>query len=458
MKNYLYISIFVLAAAFLSSCKMGKNYSRPEIDTNDSFVFAYGDTTYNAALNWWDIFNDPVLDTLIKKALDNNKNLLATAQNVEAARLQLAIQKADLWPQFSYSGAAARGNFQAMKLPETTNNFNIVGQASWELDFWGKLRRMNETAKAQYLASEYGLNALRLSLITTVAATYFQTIEYKTKVEIAESTYAVRDSSYQILVERFNAGIIPAIDVNHSRIQKAIAATAIPLYKRNAAQTSNLLSTLIGENPQQLIFDNKLDDYNEIPAIPAGIPSDILNRRPDILMAEQNLVAQNALVGVAQAARLPSFSLTGVLGLASDDLSNLTSGGPAWNISGSLLGPLFNWGKNTNRIKAEKARTEAAVYKYEDVVLNAFREVEDALITIETLKEEELAIKEHVESAIEASKLSEERYDKGIASYIEFLEGQRQSFEAQMLLTGNKQDLLEAYIKLYQALGGGWQQ
>lgn len=457
MKIIKYILSITLLALVISSCKMGKNYSRPEMEMPASFIFAYDDTTYNESFKWWQLFNDPVLDTLIKKALKNNKDLLATAQNVEAARLQLAIQKAELLPQFNYSGAAGRGNFQALKLPEPTNAFNIMGQASWEIDFWGKLRRMNESAKAQYLASEHGLNSLRLSLITTVASTYFQVMEFQEKILIAEQTYAIRDSSYLILKQRFEAGIIPAIDVNHSKIQKAIAATSIPLYKRGAAQSKNLLSVLIGENPQAYKLEGNLSDYTPIPVIPAGIPSDLLNRRPDILVAEQELIAQNALIGAAQAARLPSLSLTGMFGLASDDLSTLTSGDPAWNISGSLLGPIFNWGKNKNRVKAERARTEAAVYQYENTVLNAFREVEDALYTIETLKEEETAIKEHVEAAIEAATLSGERYDKGIASYIEFLESQRQAFDAQMLQTGNRQDILEAYITLYQALGGGWQ-
>ncbi len=453
-KHILFLALTIVA---LNSCKMGKNYSRPELEMMDSFLYAYGDTSYNDALKWWNLFDDPVLDTLIKKALENNKNLLATAQNIEATRIQLAIQKTELWPQFNYSGVAGKGNFRGFKMPETTNNFSIVGQASWEIDFWGKLRRMNEVAKAQYLASEYGLNALRLSLISTVASTYFQVMEFNAKEDIAKSTYAIRDSSYLILQQRFDAGIIPAIDVNHSRIQKAIAATAIPVYRRNAVQAQNLLNVLIGENPQFLEFDNILNELTDIPEIPAGLPSDILNRRPDIMMAEQELIAQNAMIGAAKAARLPSISLTGMFGLASTDLSNIVSGDPAWSIGGSILGPIFNWGKNTNRIKAEKARTEAAILKYENVVLNALREVEDALISIETLKKEEEAIQEHVEAALEASKLSEERYDKGIASYIEFLESQRQAFDAQMSLTGNKQDLLEAYIKLYQALGGGWE-
>ncbi len=452
-----YLLVLPLFFLLLFSCKMGKNYTRPEITSPDNFIFSYGDTTYNEALKWWDIFNDPVLDTLIKKALSNNKDLLAAAQNVEAVRLQMAIQKAELWPQFNYSATAGRGNFQGLKLPETSNNFSGVAQASWEIDFWGKLRRMNESAKAQYLASEYGLNALRLSLISTVATTYFQVMEFKTRTIIAEQTYAIRDSSYLIISQRFEAGIIPAIDLNHARIQRAIAAQAIPLYKRGTAQSENLLAVLIGENPKKMDLTGNLDSYSEIPAIPPGLPSDLLERRPDIMQAEQELIAQNAMIGAAQAARLPSLSLTGMLGLASDDLSTLTSGDPAWSVSGSLLGPIFNWGKNTNRVKAERARTEAAVYNYENTILQAFREVEDALISIETLKEEEVAIREHVEAAMEAAILSGDRYDKGIASYIEFLESQRQAFEAQMFQTGNKQDLLEAYIKLYQALGGGWQ-
>ncbi|WP_430811198.1 MULTISPECIES: efflux transporter outer membrane subunit [unclassified Carboxylicivirga] len=457
MKILKYTLLILLFTLLWSSCKVGKKYTRPAIEAPQSFLQADGDTSYNATLRWWDLFDDPVLDTLINKALRNNKNLLATAQNVEAARLQMAIQKADLWPQFNYSGGAARGNYQGVKMPETSNAFNIVGQASWEIDFWGKLRRMNEAAKAQYLASEYGLQALRLSLISTVAATYFQVMEFRERTHIAERTYTIRDSSYLLLKQRFEAGIIPAIDLNHAQIQRAIAATAIPLYKRNAAQSENLLSRLIGEAPQLHRFENKINHYGQVPNIPPGLPADLLNRRPDILMAEQQLVAQNAMVGVAQAARLPNISLTGMLGLASDDLSTMTSGDPAWNIGGSLLGPIFNWGKNSKRVKAERARTQAAIHQYEGTVINAFNEVEDALISIKTLKEEEAAIKEHLEAATEAANLSGDRYDKGIASYIEFLESQRQAFDAQMLQTGNKQDLLEAYIRLYEALGGGWE-
>ncbi|MBS2097629.1 efflux transporter outer membrane subunit [Carboxylicivirga linearis] len=456
MKNTIYLFITIIFLGIVSSCRMGKNYSQPEMDIPQTFINS-DDTTFNASIKWWDVFDDPTLDTLIATALKNNYDILATAQRVEAAMHALNIQKAEMLPKFGYQGQAQRGNFALIQTEDVMNNFSVFGQASWELDFWGKYRRLNENAKAQYLASEYGLASLKLSLISTVASTYFTLLEYREKTEIAIQTYATRDSSLNIIQQRFEAGIIPEIDVNQAQIQKAIAAKAIPLNRRLAKKAENALKVLLGENPGGIVSDVSLQSIEGIPDIPPGVPADILLRRPDILQAEQELVAQNALVGVALANRLPSISLTGMLGLASNDLSQLTSGDPAWNINGSLLGPIFSWNQNINRVRAEKNNKEAAIYNYKNVALNAFREVEDALITIETLKEENAAVKEHVRAAQNALLLSADRYDKGVASYIEFLENQRQAFDAQISLVGNEKLLLEAYIKLYQALGGGWE-
>ncbi len=457
--KHIYKISFTLTIILLvmGSCKMGKNYSRPEMNSPQEFRFSEGDTTFNNSLKWWAVFDDPILDTLIKTALENNYDVLATAEKVQAAMFQLSIQKAELLPKFGVTGQAQRGNFNFMKTDSPTNNFVIGAQASWELDFWGKYRRLNEAAKAQYLGSEYGLSSLKLSLVTAVATTYFQILEYKEKQYISESTYAIRDSSLNLIQQRFDAGIIPEIDLNHAQIQRAIAATSIPLYKRLAAHAESTLSVLLGENPKELISSTKLEDITTIPEIPVGIPADILERRPDVLLAEQELVAQNAMIGVAQANRFPSFSLTGMLGGASDDLSTLTSAGAAWNVGGSLLGPLFHWNQNANRVKAERSKKEAAVYNYQNVALNAFKEVADLLIEISTLKEEEHAIQQHVKASLSATFLSSERYDKGIASYIEYLESQRQAFDAQIGLAENRQKLLSAHIKLYQALGGGWE-
>lgn len=456
-QNIKLITALLILIVLGTSCKMGKNYSQPELESPNSFRFAMDEKQSSTMVKWWDLFDDPILDTLIQTALNYNKDVLATAHNVEAIRVQMAIQKAEMLPKFNHSGQATHGNFIGAKQASLTNSFTAFGQASWELDFWGKYRRLNEVAKAQYLASEYALSSLKLSLITTVATTYFQVLEFREKQRIAESTFAIRDSSYRLIKQRFEAGIIPEIDLHHAQIQKAIAASSIPVYKRLAAQAENALCVLTGRHPRTILTTDKLESISAIPQIPSGLPAELLNRRPDILMAEQELVAQNALVGVTQANRLPSISLTGMFGLASNELSTLTSGDPAWNIGGSLLGPLFHWNQNKNRVKAEKNRREAAIFQYQSVLLNAFRETEDALIAISTLKEERAAIAEHEEAAVQAMKLSSERYDKGIASYIEYLESQRQAFEAQMSIISNRKDLLSAYIKLYQALGGGWE-
>jgi len=231
---------------------MGKNYSRPEMEVPENFINS-DDTTYNASIKWWDVFDDPFLDTLISKALKNNYEILATAERVQAAMHVLNIQKAEMLPQFGYQGQATRGNFNLIQTDEPMNNFNVFGQASWELDFWGKYRRLNENAKAQYLASEYGLASLKLSLISTVASTYFTMMEYREKTAIAEQTYVTRDSSLNIIQQRFNAGIIPEIDVNQAQIQKAIAAKAVPFNRRLAIKAENALKVLIGENPGPIL-------------------------------------------------------------------------------------------------------------------------------------------------------------------------------------------------------------
>jgi multidrug efflux system outer membrane protein len=457
MKQMHKILILFIAILFsLGGCKIGKNYSKYEVETPDTYRYLNDTAGVNEAINWWSLFQDPLLDTLIRQALISNRDLLITAQNVEQAKLGLSVQKAEMLPKINITGQAQRGNFQGMKLDEPINNFLLGGGLSWEIDFWGKLRRMNEAAKAEYLASQYGLQSLRISLISTVATTYFQLLESRERLEIAENTLKIRESSLDIIKQRFEAGIIPEIDVNHSEIQRAIAATSIPFYKRQAAQVENYLAMLVGALPHSITSDNSLEEVIVNPTIPAGLPSQLLERRPDVLGAEQALIAQNAMVGVSQANRLPSISLTGMLGGASNDLSTLTSGGAAWNIGGSILGPLFHWNQNSRRVKIEESRLKAMAYNYEHVVLNAFREVEDALIAITTYKEELVAYEQRQEAAVNAMELSGQRYDKGVAAYIEYLESQRQAFDAQLGLVGAKQQLISSYVQLYKALGGGW--
>lgn len=456
-RNNRLILFLALATIFISSCKIGKNYTQPEVNLPNKYLFADGDTTANKSIEWWTLFNNSELDTLVKDALIYNKDLQKAVQSIEQAKYQLSIQKAEMLPKFSATAQAGHGTYLGVKTDDATSAFMFGAQTSWELDFWGKYRRLNEASKAQYIASEYGVAAIQIDLITTVATTYFQLLENRRSLSIAQSTLALRDSSLDIIQQRFDAGIIPQIDVNHAQIQRSIAASSIPFYKRQAAITENTLNVLIGRNPTLIKTNQQLLSINKLPEIPAGMPSQLLERRPDILYAEQQLVSQNALIGVAQANRLPGFSLTGLLGVASNDLNSLTSNGLAWNVGGSIMGPLFNWRQYANQVKIERSKYEAALLTYEGIIITALKDVENALVTIETLKEEEIAVSNHVTAATKAMQLSSERYDKGIASYIEYLESQRQAYEAQLSLTRIHQQVLSAYIKLYKSLGGGWE-
>ena len=262
--------------------------------------------------------------------------------------------------------------------------------------------------------------------------------------------------SLRIIQERFNKGIVPEIDLNQAQIQKEIAATTVPLYKRLTVQTENSLSILLGKLPASIKSGTGLENRNIPPDIPTGLPSQLLVRRPDIAESEFLLQSQNAQIGVAVAKMFPAISLTGLFGLASDDLSTLTVGDPAWSISGTLLGPLFNFGKNTSRVEVEEAQTQQALYQYEYTVINAFREVEDALIDVETYREQLESLNRQFVAAKNAAKLSRMRYDLGVTSYLEVLESERTLFSAELQLSEIRQSTFNSYIRLYKALGGGW--
>jgi multidrug efflux system outer membrane protein len=443
---------------FLSSCKLGPDFNRPEYFGPASFRFDSISTDTIVNLLWWEMFHDDVLDTLINHALENNKDVLIAATRVDAAAANLGYTKANQWPTFGFNVGASTGNSLGgiATLDEVSSNYFAFPQMDWEIGFWGKYRRLNESARAQLLASEYGLRTVQISLISAVASTYFTMLDNMAKLQISQRTLAARDSSEQIIQSRFNYGVVAEIDLNQAQIQTAISAAAVPTYKRAIALNQSTLSILLGQFPSSISFGKNLIDQLEPPDIPNGIPSQLLTRRPDVMQAEAEYAAQNARIGAAQAMRWPSLSLTGLFGIASSELSSLTSAGLGWSASGIVFGPLFNFGKNKRRVEIERANTETALRIYERVALQAFKEVEDALISIETFREELLAQRQRYQAAINAEYLSAERYDKGQTSYLEVLESQRQSFEAQLSYSQVRRDLLGAHVALYKALGGGW--
>lgn len=448
--------LFLLGILFYS-CAVGPDFQKPQMEIPKYFTYDSLATDSLVNLKWWEIFNDPVLDTLVLTALYENKNVLIAISRIEEARANLGFTEADIFPKIDLQGGATRGNFTGgLKLDSEINNFFIAPVVNWEIDFWGKFRRANESAKAQYLASEFSLRKIQISLITEVVSTYFLLLDFKERLRISEQTLESRFESLGIIQERFDKGIIPEIDLNQAQIQKEIAASTVPFYKRLVAQTEHSLSILLGRMPSSIKTGNGLDERDVPPDIPVGLTSQLLERRPDISESLFLLQSQNARVGVAVAQMFPSISLTGLFGLASDDLSSLTEGNPAWSISGSLLGPIFNFGKNTSRVEIEGARTEQALYQYENTVLNAFREVEDALVEVQTFKEQLQSIERQYLAAKSAEMLSRMRYDGGVTSYLEVLESERTLFTAELQLSEIRQLTFNSYIKLYKALGGGW--
>ena len=452
--------LIVLAlGGMLSGCMVGPKLEKPVVETEDQFRFdsIAGDTMINLA--WWDLFSEPELDTLIYMALEHNHDVLIAMSRIEQAYAVLGVSKADLYPQFGYDVSGSYGDPTTAGAAAGTGAggmVNITPNVYWELDFWGKVRRSNQAARAEIAASEEALLMVQLGIITAVADGYFQLLDFDQRLEISRRTWETRMASMNIIEQRFIHGTVPEIDLNQAQQQEAIAAAAIPYFERMVAHMENYLSILIGQNPRSL-ERGLLIDQEVPPEIPVELPSKLLERRPDLVQAEQLFYAETARIGVAQAMRFPSFSLTGALGLASTDLSTLLSGESlVYSVGGSMLGPIFNWGKNKRRVEIQQQVANQALYRYEQSVLQAFREVDDALVDVYTYSRETQARLRQREAAKNAAKLSRARYDGGQTAYLEVLDTERSMFNAELEASTAWRLQLASYVYLYKAMGGGW--
>lgn len=456
-KNFYTYTVLAILILLVQACSVGPNYHKSE-PVNPVSSFRYGAEQTDSIINlkWWELFNDPILDTLVVKALENNKNVQIAASRVEQARENVKFKKADNKPTIGYKASAGRSNMLFNIPTNPASTFSVTGNASWEIDFWGKYRRSNEAAQADLLGSFYGKRAVQIGIITEVATNYFNLLDYRTQLGIAKKTLASRDSILQIIQARFDQGYTHVIDVNQAQIQKAIAQSAVPQLERFVAFTENNLSVLLGEAPKEIETIANLKEYDLPGKIPNGIPSDILLRRPDVLQAEQSYRSQNAYIGVAQAMRFPSISLTGLLGTGSTELSTILDNGLGWGVSAGITGPLFQFGKNARRVDIERERAKQSLLNYENTVLTSLQDVSNALIEIETLVDELQAKEDRLRAANNASYLSSRRYIEGVTSYLEVIENQRQEFDAELSYSDNFQSLLNAHVKLYKSLGGGW--
>ncbi|GJM15940.1 MAG: RND transporter [Thermodesulfobacteriota bacterium] len=460
-RTYNIITIVLIISALLSGCMVGPNFKEPQFDDlPEEFRFSNEYDSQEVNLVWWELFNDPVLVSLVNTALEQNKDLLIAISRIEEARSFLVFTEADLYPRFDLQGGANRGNFNGGIISsdpdEPTNSAFISPVVNWEIDFWGKFRRANESARAQLLATEYAKTTVQISLISEVVGAYFMLLDFKERLRVSEQTLESRDESLVIIQKRFDKGVIPEIDLNQAQVQREIAAAAVPVNKRLIANTENAISILLGTFPQEIKTDLDLYAQTIPPNVPAGLPSSLLERRPDILEALYLIQAQNALIGVAVAERFPALSISGAVGAATNEAAQMTIDGFAWNIAAGLAGPIFNFGQDKARVEIEETRTEQALYNYQNVVLNAFREVSDALVDIQTYREQIAALKSQVKAAENANRLSKMRYDQGFSSYLEVLDSERAQFAAQLDLSQATQEYYNAYVRLYKALGGGW--
>ena len=451
-----------LAAALLAGCMFGPDYRRPQVDTPKTYLY---EPAAVEAINveWWKQFGDPVLDQLIAEALANNKSVKIAAANVEQAAAILVQTRSALFPQVTYQGQAARARLSqstATPIPggvqNPANAFQLLGGASWEIDLWGRVRRLSEAAQANLLATDEARRGVILTLVTQVAVSYIQLRGLDEQLEIAQRSLKTYGDSLDLFKLKFQYGQVSQLVVAQSQSQYETAAARIPQIRTQIEAMENALSVLLGRNPGQIPRGKSILEVT-LPPIPAGVPSQLLERRPDLLQAEQQLVAANAQIGAARALYFPGISLTGAAGVASAPLHELFTG-PAktWNFAGLVTGPIFTGGAISGQVAQAKAANQAALISYQLAIQNAFADVENALSAREQLGEQLAAQQRLVKALQEYTGLATELFDGGYESYTTVLQAEQQLFPEELNLAATRAQLFGSLANIYLAMGGGW--
>src|SRR5438094_1351580 len=450
-----------LAVPLLAACAVGPRYRRPAVPTPETTRGQRGpaDPASLADSPWWAVFRNPALQALIEEAIRGSHDLRAAAARVEQAHNQIAIARADMFPQVSYQGEAVRERTAVPGIPAnlTFNSFLGTFNLAWEIDVWGRIRRATEAARADYLAAEAVRRGVLLTLVSDVAQAYFELLELDRELEITQGTRITFQDTVDLFQRRYVGGIGTLLEVSRAQAALTQARAGIPELERQIVVKENQLSTLLGRPLGDIARGASLDGESPAPEVPAGLPSQLLERRPDIQQAEQALVAANADVGVAVASFFPRLGLTSLYGGQSSELENVVkSAGNVWAIGGSLAGPLFQGGRLLASYRATSAARDEAVERYQQATLQAFAEVSNALVTHQKPKGVH-ADRDETTKALQTSvALSLQRYNDGVANYFEVLEAEQQLFPAELDLARTQRDELVAVVTLYRALGGGW--
>lgn len=450
-----------LLALLATGCLVGPDYVRPPIEAPTAWRLSEEGARDLANTTWWEQFGDPVLNDLISVALRENKDLMIASARVEEFAGRYGFVRAELFPQLG-AGYDVRRQRDISSIvlgagkSEVFNTYSATLNASWEIDLWGRIRRQTEAARAQLLASEDARRAVVLTLVGSVAGAYINLRDLDRQLEIAQATAKTRGESYELFKLRFEGGLISLLELSQNRSQYEEALATIPPIEKAIAQQENGLSVLLGRNPGPVARGKSIDELT-LPAIPAGLPSELLERRPDLRRAEQELIAANALIGAAKAAYFPTISLTGLFGYSSTSLSNLFQGeNKVWNYGLPISMPIFTAGALAGQLQAAEATQQQALFSYQKAIQEAFREVNDALINQNRTRAQLQAQRRQVEALQQYAATARLRYDNGYTSFIEVLDAERSLFNVQLQYTQTQGTEFQAMISLYLAMGGGW--
>lgn len=455
--------VAALLVLTLNGCLLGPDYVRPKVDVPATFRFDIQETTDTANTVWWEQFEDPVLNELIAAALVDNLDVKIAAARVEEFRGQFVTTRSGLFPQVGANFDASRQRASqdgSVPLPAGVgavyNQFDANVSAAWEIDLFGKTRRETEAARANLLASEEGRRGTVLALVASVASSYINLRSLDRQLDIAKTTVDSRADSVKVFTLRFKFGEVSQMELAQSQSEYQAALATVPQLEAQIAVQEDALAVLLGRNPEPILRGHELDAL-AAPTIPAGLPSDLLARRPDLLQAEQNLVAQNALIGAARALYFPSISLTGLFGSLSTEFSNLFTG-PArvWSFAGSVSLPIFTAGNIEGQVHQAEARQQEALFAYQKAIQAAFQDVADALITLQKTRDQLSVQADQVTALASYAHLARLRYEGGYTSYIEVLDAERSLFNAQLSYTQTRGAELTSFVSLYKAMGGGW--
>ena len=459
-----FVSVATLLSV-LNGCVQGPDYVKPSVSAPMAYrsagaVLQSGSTVTED--HWWTAYGDRHLDLLVEEALANNRDLRIAAARVDEFAAILAGTKSQALPQIGYDLSGNRARASEEKIPSfvapKSTTFSALLSASWEIDLWGRIRRETEAARANLLATEEGRRGVTLTLISSVIISYITLLDLDEQLRVSEATAAGRKESVDVFEKRLRAGWISEFEMAQVRSEYELALASLPPIRQAIVTQENALSVLLGRNPGPIVRATpaELDSFHQL-RVPAGLPSELLMRRPDILQAEQQLIASNALIGAARALFFPRITLTGLFGFASGSLGSLFNG-PArtWSFTGDVAGPIYTGGGLTSAVHQAEARREQSLNNYELVIQNAFRDVDDSLTAVQQSAELREALRRQVATLKRGVVLARARYENGYSDYLEVLDTERSLFSAELQLASARGDYQRALVNLYRALGGDW--